>query len=179
MKRRFAMSHKIMEWICSILREASGYHKKTRRRNKAENHMKRARILVSNDKKSIPKEVAISRNVGEWEIEEAKPVQHQRQQSIICKERETSLWVKQNIIELGKALGANFHIHEEESLELLIQVDSSRQTRRMENDNFGGAWNKNKSYFNLKIGGLAQKDSMIELRYGGALSAFFEGGEWK
>jgi len=74
--------------------------------------------------------------VGEWEIEEAKPVQHQRQQSIICKERETSLWVKQNIIKPDKVLGADFQGHEKEALELLLPVDSSRQARRMENVNF-------------------------------------------
>lgn len=40
--------------------------------------------------------------VGEWDITEAKPLQVQQQQLIICKERETSLWMKQNMIKLAK-----------------------------------------------------------------------------
>ena len=36
------------------------------------------------------------------------------------------------MIKLGKDLGVDFQGHEEEALELLLQVDSSRQARRME-----------------------------------------------
>lgn len=64
--------------------------------------------------------------VGEWDITEAKPLQVQQQQLIICKEREKLLRVKQNMIKLGKVLGAHFQGHEEEALELLLLVDSSR-----------------------------------------------------
>lgn len=72
--------------------------------------------------------------MGEWEIEEAKPLQVQQQHAIVCKEREISLWVKQNMIKLGEVLGADFRSHEEKALELLLQVDSSRHARKMENE---------------------------------------------
>ncbi|KAH0738018.1 hypothetical protein KY290_036723 [Solanum tuberosum] len=69
--------------------------------------------------------------VGEWEIEEAEPLQTRQQEVVRNKERETSVWVQQNLIKLGKVLGADFQGHEEEALELLLQVDSARQARRM------------------------------------------------
>lgn len=44
--------------------------------------------------------------VEEWEIEEAEPLQTQQQEVVSNKERETSVWVQQNLIKLGKVLGA-------------------------------------------------------------------------
>lgn len=44
--------------------------------------------------------------VEEWEIEEAEPLQTQQQELVRNKERETSVWVQQNLIKLGKVLGA-------------------------------------------------------------------------
>lgn len=38
-----------------------------------------------------------------------------------------SVWVTQNLIRLGKLLGADFQGHEQEALELLLHVDSARQ----------------------------------------------------
>ncbi|XP_060210641.1 uncharacterized protein LOC132637591 [Lycium barbarum] len=72
--------------------------------------------------------------IENWEVEEAEPLLIQQQQAIHDKERETSVWVQQNMIKLGKLLGADFQGHEEEALELLLQVDSCRQARRMESD---------------------------------------------
>ncbi|WMV42289.1 hypothetical protein MTR67_035674 [Solanum verrucosum] len=77
------------------------------------------------DQRSITK-------VGEWEIEEAEPLQTRQQEVVRNKERETSVWVLQNLIKLGKVLGADFQGYVEETLELLLQVDSARQARRME-----------------------------------------------
>lgn len=68
----------------------------------------------------------------DWEIEEPEPLQIQQQEEKRNKERETSNWVQQNLIKLGKVLGVDFQGHEEEVLELLLQVDISRQARRME-----------------------------------------------
>lgn len=39
------------------------------------------------------------------------------------KKREVSAWVKQNLIKPGKLLGADFQGHEEEAMQLLLQVD--------------------------------------------------------
>lgn len=68
----------------------------------------------------------------DWEIEEPVQLQIQEQEVIRNNERETSKWVKTNLIRLGKVLGVDFQGHEEEALELLLQVDSSRQARKME-----------------------------------------------
>lgn len=38
------------------------------------------------------------------------------------------------MVKLGKILGADFRGHEEEAMELLLQIDSSRLARRMESD---------------------------------------------
>lgn len=54
--------------------------------------------------------------------------------SAVQKEKETSMWVRQNLIKLGKMFGVDFQGHEEESLELLVQIDSWRQARKMESD---------------------------------------------
>ncbi|WMV13881.1 hypothetical protein MTR67_007266 [Solanum verrucosum] len=68
----------------------------------------------------------------EWEVEEAEPLYMQQQLLITEKEKEVSAWVKQNVIKLGKLLGADFQGHEEEAMELLLQVDSARQARHQE-----------------------------------------------
>jgi len=71
-------------------------------------------------------------SVEEWEVEEAEPLYMQQQLLITEKEKEVSAWVKQNLIKLGKLLGADFQGHEEEAMELLLQVDSARQARHQE-----------------------------------------------
>ncbi|KAG5619477.1 hypothetical protein H5410_019301 [Solanum commersonii] len=48
------------------------------------------------------------------------------------KEKETSNWVQQNLIKLGKIFGVDFQGHEEEAMELLLQIDSCRLARRQE-----------------------------------------------
>ncbi|KAG5576280.1 hypothetical protein H5410_056414 [Solanum commersonii] len=68
----------------------------------------------------------------EWEVEEAEPLYMQQQLLITEKEKEVSAWVKQNLIKQGKLLGADFQGHEEEAMELLLQVDSARQARHQE-----------------------------------------------
>lgn len=50
-------------------------------------------------------------------------------------ERENVVWVQQNLVKLSKLLGVNFQSHEEEeALEILLQVKSSRHARKMETD---------------------------------------------
>lgn len=83
-----------------------------------------SRIVDSGQKSMIPAEIL--------EIEEAVPLHIRQEQAIIEEERETSAWVQQNMIKLSKLLGIDFQGHEEEALELLLQVDSCRQARRME-----------------------------------------------
>ncbi|KAH0730739.1 hypothetical protein KY289_001927 [Solanum tuberosum] len=61
--------------------------------------------------------------IVDWEVEEAEPILQQQQ---------NSSWVQQNLIKLGKIFGIDFHGHEEEAIELLLQIDSCRQARRME-----------------------------------------------
>ncbi|KAG5620116.1 hypothetical protein H5410_005334, partial [Solanum commersonii] len=68
----------------------------------------------------------------EWEVKEAEPLYMQQQLLITEKEKEVSAWVKQNVIKLGKLLGADFQGHEKEAMELLLQVDSARQARHQE-----------------------------------------------
>lgn len=86
---------------------------------------------------NIP-EIAVQNSAGteeNWEeVEEVQPLNIQPQLLIKEKENETSLWVQQNMLKLGKLLGVDFHGHEEEALELLLQVDSCRIARRMESD---------------------------------------------
>lgn len=67
-----------------------------------------------------------------WEVQDAEPLRTQPQLTLHGKEKERSLWVQQNMIKLGKILGADFKGHKEEALELLFQVDSSKAARRME-----------------------------------------------
>ncbi|KAG5605853.1 hypothetical protein H5410_027345 [Solanum commersonii] len=83
-----------------------------------------SRIIDSGQKSMIPAEIL--------EIEEVVPLHIHQEQAIIEEERETSAWVQQNMIKLSKLLGIDFQGHEEEALELLLQVDSCRQARRME-----------------------------------------------
>ncbi|KAH0746268.1 hypothetical protein KY285_007925 [Solanum tuberosum] len=56
------------------------------------------------------------------------------QQQLITqgKEKEASNWVQQNLIKLGKIFGIDFQGHEEEATELLMQIDSCRQARKLE-----------------------------------------------
>ncbi|KAG5580788.1 hypothetical protein H5410_051415, partial [Solanum commersonii] len=48
--------------------------------------------------------------------------------------RDTSNCVQQNLIRLGRIFGIDFQGYEEEATELLMQIDSCRQVRRMELD---------------------------------------------
>lgn len=66
------------------------------------------------------------------EIEEAIPIATETKNAAIDKEKANSTWVRQNIIKLGKMFEADFKGHEEEALELLMQIDACRQVRRME-----------------------------------------------
>ncbi|KAF3663131.1 hypothetical protein FXO37_12150 [Capsicum annuum] len=67
-----------------------------------------------------------------WNVEEATPIATAASTDIIEMGRSTSAWVRQNIIKLGKMFKADFKGHEEEALELLMQVDACRQARRLE-----------------------------------------------
>ncbi|PHT77292.1 hypothetical protein T459_20814 [Capsicum annuum] len=67
-----------------------------------------------------------------WNVEEATPIATAASTDIIEMGKSTSAWVRQNIIKLGKMFGADFKGHEEEVLELLMQVDACRQARRLE-----------------------------------------------
>ncbi|KAG5591119.1 hypothetical protein H5410_041633 [Solanum commersonii] len=66
------------------------------------------------------------------EIDEAKPIMSQQQFIMQGKEKETSNWVQQNLIKSGKIFGVDFQGHEEEAIELLLQIDSCRLARRQE-----------------------------------------------
>lgn len=77
----------------------------------------RQHIAVSNQFKG---------EIEEWVLEDAEPVQHD-QSLIIQKERITTTWVRQNMIKVGKNFGVDFSGHEEEALELLMQIDRFRQ----------------------------------------------------
>lgn len=57
--------------------------------------------------------------------------QQQRAQDV---DKANLTWVQQNLIKLGKIFGIDFQGHEEEATELLLQIDSCRQVRRMEQD---------------------------------------------
>lgn len=70
--------------------------------------------------------------LANWEVDEATPLVIQNQQDCRFEDRESSKWVQQNLIKLSKLLGIDFQRHEEEAIELLLQVDSCRQVRRME-----------------------------------------------
>jgi len=70
-------------------------------------------------------------SIEEWEVEEAEPLCTE-QHLTTEKEKEMSVWVKQNLIRLGKLLGADFQGHEQEALELLLQVDSASQARHQD-----------------------------------------------
>lgn len=85
---------------------------------------KRTTDLVQNPKEAIEN----------WEVEEVEPLHSKTQLMIQDKEKEISLWVQQNMVKLGKMIGVDFLGHEEEALELLLQVDSSRRVSRMETD---------------------------------------------
>nr|XP_033511408.1 uncharacterized protein LOC117276186 [Nicotiana tomentosiformis] len=71
-----------------------------------------------------------SQDIDEWVVEDAEPLQQQN--LLLDKEMDTTLWVHQNLIKLGKMFGVDFLGHEEEALELLMQIDSSRKARKME-----------------------------------------------
>ncbi|KAG5569629.1 hypothetical protein H5410_059395 [Solanum commersonii] len=69
-----------------------------------------------------------------WEVEEPVPIMVQQQQRAQDVDKANSTWVQQNLIKLGKIFGIDFQGHEEEATELLLQIDSCRQVRRMEQD---------------------------------------------
>uniref|UniRef100_M1E024 Uncharacterized protein n=1 Tax=Solanum tuberosum TaxID=4113 RepID=M1E024_SOLTU len=69
-----------------------------------------------------------------WEVEEPVPIMVQQQQRAQDVDKANSTWVQQNLIKLGKIFGMDFQGHEEEATELLLQIDSCRQVRRMEQD---------------------------------------------
>lgn len=73
-------------------------------------------------------EIALER----WEIEETEHLMIQSQSASQDKQSETSSWVQQNLLKIGKLLGVDFHGHEQEALELLMQVDSCRKARKTE-----------------------------------------------
>lgn len=69
--------------------------------------------------------------IEEWVMEDVEPIQ-QHQNLLLDKEMDATIWVHQNLIKLGKMFGVDFQGHEEETLQLLKQIDKSRQPRRME-----------------------------------------------
>ena len=73
------------------------------------------------------------KQIEEWVVEDAYPIQNDMS-SAVQKEKETSMWVRQNLIKLGKMFGVDLQGHGEESLELLMQIDSCRQARKIESD---------------------------------------------
>ncbi|WMV37397.1 hypothetical protein MTR67_030782 [Solanum verrucosum] len=73
-------------------------------------------------------------NIVNWEVEEVEPIMMQQQHILQGREKETSIWVQQNLIKLGKIFGVDFQGLEEEATELLMQIDGCRQARRMEQD---------------------------------------------
>nr|XP_016434773.1 PREDICTED: uncharacterized protein LOC107761115 [Nicotiana tabacum] len=72
-------------------------------------------------------------SIGEnWEVEYVEPLLVQHQESFLEKEMDATLWVHQHLLKLSKMFGVDFQGHEEEALELLMQIYSCRQARRME-----------------------------------------------
>ncbi|KAH0653033.1 hypothetical protein KY289_030711 [Solanum tuberosum] len=73
-----------------------------------------------------------SLEVRNWEEDEVLPLATEAAKQVVDKEKSTTVWVRKNLIKLGKMFGADFKIHEEEALELLMQIDACRHIRRME-----------------------------------------------
>lgn len=69
--------------------------------------------------------------IEEWKVEEAESLRTQ-QHLITENKEEVSAWVKQNLIKLGKLLGADFQRHEDEAMDLLPQVDNARHARHQD-----------------------------------------------
>uniref|UniRef100_M1D1G6 Uncharacterized protein n=1 Tax=Solanum tuberosum TaxID=4113 RepID=M1D1G6_SOLTU len=74
----------------------------------------------------------INWEVDNWEVDDVEPLMVQQQLITQGKEKEASNWVQQNLIKLGKIFGIDFQGHEEEATELLMQIDSCRQARKLE-----------------------------------------------
>ena len=97
---------------------------------------------VSSDKPNLFLEIQKDQNttssmqtdkqIEEWVVEDAYPIQNDMSSAV--QKEETSMWVRQNLVKLGKMFGVDFQGHEEEPLELLMQIDSCRQARKMESD---------------------------------------------
>ncbi|WMV50522.1 hypothetical protein MTR67_043907 [Solanum verrucosum] len=84
------------------------------------------------------KEISLSR-VTSADYPYARALQESKWQSRnLCdaeeNERDTFNCVQQNLITLGRIFGIDFQGYEEEATELLMQIDSCRQVRRMELD---------------------------------------------
>ncbi|WMV38178.1 hypothetical protein MTR67_031563 [Solanum verrucosum] len=73
-----------------------------------------------------------SLEVRNWEEDEVLPLATEAAKQVIDKEKSTTVWVQKYLIKLGKMFGADFKGHEEEALELLMQIDACRHIRRME-----------------------------------------------
>ncbi|XP_019251544.1 PREDICTED: uncharacterized protein LOC109230508 [Nicotiana attenuata] len=73
-------------------------------------------------------------NDEDWRVGDVTPISVQHHNSLPNKEMNATLWVHQNLIRLSKRFGVDFQGHEEETLELLLQIDSCRQIRRMESE---------------------------------------------
>ncbi|KAG5621167.1 hypothetical protein H5410_006385 [Solanum commersonii] len=67
-----------------------------------------------------------------WEVGDVEPLMVHQQLITQGKEKEASNWVQQNLIKLGKFFVIDFQGHEEEATELLMQIDSCRQARKLE-----------------------------------------------
>ncbi|WMV36297.1 hypothetical protein MTR67_029682 [Solanum verrucosum] len=73
-----------------------------------------------------------STNGDLWEVEDVSPLQAEQTEAVLEKEAEATAWIKQYLLKLSKMFGIDFNAHEKETLELLMQIDGSRQARRME-----------------------------------------------
>lgn len=100
-------------------------------------------IEIASDKVGAEGQISIDHHISivpwihtkieEWVVEDVQPIQP-NEARLLHKDKETTTWVRQNLIKLGKLFGIDFQGHEEETLELLMQIDSCRQARKMENE---------------------------------------------
>ncbi|KAF3645351.1 hypothetical protein FXO38_19673 [Capsicum annuum] len=85
----------------------------------------------------VPREKEGGENYDDGEgnsqgVEDVTPLQTEQNYTLMEKELETTVWVKQNFLKLSKMFGIDYKGHEKETFELLMQIDGSSQAMRME-----------------------------------------------
>ena len=86
-------------------------------------------IEIASDKVGAEGQISIDHHISivpcshteieEWVVEDVEPIQ-QNEVRFLRKDKETTTWVRQNLIKLGKMFEIDFQGHKEETLELLM-----------------------------------------------------------